>query len=83
MPKFSWKGRGPNGQIVSGETDAASKEAVVEKLRDLRIMVMEVVEKSGDAYDSDRLLPQEPVMAPTQDKRAQDNRPRPFRGLLV
>ena len=37
MPVFTWQGVGPRGETLRGEMEAASREAVVTRLRTQRI----------------------------------------------
>ena len=63
MATFSWKGRLPSGQEITGELEARSKETVIEKLREQRIVVSSITERrtGGEPADPDRVSGRAPA----------------------
>jgi hypothetical protein len=86
MPRFHWKGRSADGRTVEGESDAASKDDVVTRLRAQRIMVTTVTAAGG----GEPVDPAAPAPAPPPEglvdrmARARASQPpRRLRGLLI
>ncbi|MFW6134308.1 MAG: type II secretion system F family protein [Elusimicrobiota bacterium] len=49
MSEFIYKAKSPSGSIVQGEMDASEQRVVVDRLRDKRMIVLEVAEKKTNA----------------------------------
>src|SRR5262245_11941932 len=63
MPRYSWEGRTAAGQLVRGELEAPSREAVSQSLQSKGIMVVRVEEPSG-APEASPADPSAPPPAP-------------------
>ncbi len=51
MPEFIFKAKSPEGSIVEGEMEAAERSIVVGRLRDRRMIVLEVNEKKESPFN--------------------------------
>ncbi len=49
MPDFIFKAKSPQGKTVQGEMEAADRRTIVERLRDRRMIVLEIKEKKESA----------------------------------
>lgn len=93
MPRFRWKGRSAGGSEVEGETDGASKEDVISRLRSQRIMVTTLSAADGEdpmdpalaapaPSDPDPAVPAEGLADRMARERATQP-PRRLRGLFI
>ena len=80
MPTFRWIGRTLQGQQVSGDLDAPSKEEAAKRLAQREIVVMSLDERAtrgGEPADPDRAMAR-----PAPQGTSTKEKPRPLRGLL-
>src|SRR6185436_9468765 len=80
MPTISWIGRTLQGQQVSGDLDAPSKEEAMKRLAQREIVVMSLDERAtrgGEPADPDRAMAR-----PAPQGSSTKEKPRPLRGLL-
>jgi type II secretory pathway component PulF len=53
MPKFAYKAKRPNGEIIEGVLEAESRRLVVTKLHGMRVFPISVEEEGGRGFQSD------------------------------
>ncbi len=67
MPSFLYKAKSPGGEVIKGEIEAPQKRAAIDRLRNKRMIVLDISEKGAD-FTSDMLNRMNPLKNRVKEK---------------